>query len=284
MAQDYDRTSKWLIQHHGDAILRLAGVDDLASWRPLQAELVQPRQLPDGLVEARRAGRDEPDYYILEIATYPDARLLEQVLRDLTLVYLDRRVLPEVLVLVLHPKGKLKAGETQELRSPRGWTRWQASWRVVELWTVPAEELLAADDVGVIPWVPLSRFSGPPAPILRRCRARIDREAPAEERANLLAVTQVLTRLRYNDRRLLTILGGETAMIESPLLREFEAKTEQKTMRKAILRGIEARFGPIPPEVTAALQAVEDGAKLDELFDLALGCPDLDSFRARLMP
>ena len=46
--QEYDRTSKWLIQHHGDSILRLAGIEDLVSWRPLQAELVQPRQLPDG--------------------------------------------------------------------------------------------------------------------------------------------------------------------------------------------------------------------------------------------
>ena len=49
---DYDRTSKWLIQHHGDAILRLAGLRDLASWRPLQAEVVQPRQLP-GLAQRR---------------------------------------------------------------------------------------------------------------------------------------------------------------------------------------------------------------------------------------
>ena len=63
---DYDRTSKWLIQHHGDAILRLAGVADVVSWRPLQAELVQPRQLPDGLIEARRAGRDEPDLFVLD--------------------------------------------------------------------------------------------------------------------------------------------------------------------------------------------------------------------------
>ena len=69
--QEYDRTSKWLIQHHGDSILRLAGVDDLVSWRPLQAELVQPRQLPDGMIEAFRAGRIEPDVFVLELATYP---------------------------------------------------------------------------------------------------------------------------------------------------------------------------------------------------------------------
>jgi hypothetical protein len=29
--QEYDRTSKWLIQHHGDSILRIAGVRNLVS-------------------------------------------------------------------------------------------------------------------------------------------------------------------------------------------------------------------------------------------------------------
>jgi hypothetical protein len=49
--QDYDKSSKWLILHHGDSILRLAGVDDIETWKPLQAELIQPRRLPDGLTE-----------------------------------------------------------------------------------------------------------------------------------------------------------------------------------------------------------------------------------------
>jgi hypothetical protein len=43
----YDRSSKWLIQHRGDALLRLAGVEGIRAWRALQAELVQPRQLPE---------------------------------------------------------------------------------------------------------------------------------------------------------------------------------------------------------------------------------------------
>jgi len=48
---EYDRSSKWLIQHHGGSILRLVGAPEVVSWRPLQAEVVQPGQLPDGLLE-----------------------------------------------------------------------------------------------------------------------------------------------------------------------------------------------------------------------------------------
>lgn len=310
--QPYDRTSKWLIEHHGDAILRLAGVHEIASWRPLQAEVVQPRQLPDGLVEVKRVGRDEPELYVLELATYPDSRILEQVHRGMTLVYLDRRVLPEVLVLVLHPKGNLVVPRQHESRSPQGWTHWRASWRVVELWNVPAEPLLASDDPGLIPWVPLCRFDGPPEPILRECRRQIDRLASPEEHENLIAVIQVLTGLRYNEPGLLKLLGGREAMIESPVLQEIVQEEVDKALAKAhearekaiaetqekaiaetrravakqshslILRVLSQRLGTPSEELVAALTAIEEKERLEDLAALAAVCPDLDAFRQAL--
>jgi hypothetical protein len=52
----YDRSSKWLIEHHGDSIPRLAGVEDVIAWNPEPAEIVQPRQMPDGLLNVERRG------------------------------------------------------------------------------------------------------------------------------------------------------------------------------------------------------------------------------------
>lgn len=276
--QEYDRTSKWLIQHHGDSILRIAGVRNLVSWRPLQAELVQPRQLPDGLVEAQLAGEPKATLFVLELATYPDQRLLEQALRDMALVYLDRRVLPEVLVLVLHPKGNLSTDDARSLTSPYGWTEWHVRWRVVRLWTVPAEDLLASGDLGVVPWIPLSRITGPPESVIQRCRDQIDRNATAEERENLLVVTQVLASLRYNDPQLLAILGGRDAMIESPLLKEFAASVR----RKDILVSLKDRFGSVPVETVTALQNVIDDDELEALLKWSFHCPDVESFHKRL--
>jgi hypothetical protein len=71
MHQQYDKVSKWLIQHFGAAILQIGGVTNLVSWRPLQAELVQTRQLPDGLMEVWLRGESGPRYFVLELATYP---------------------------------------------------------------------------------------------------------------------------------------------------------------------------------------------------------------------
>jgi len=67
------------------------------------------------------------------------------------------------------------------------------NWQVVELWTIPAEELLQAGDVGLIPWVPLTDFADPPERMLQRCREAIEERAPPGEKANLLAVTQVFS-------------------------------------------------------------------------------------------
>jgi hypothetical protein len=275
---EYDKSSKWLIQHHGDSLLRLAGVHDFISWQPLQAELVQPRQLPDGMLEVQLAREKTKDLFILEIATYPEERVHGQILRDLIMVFLARGVLPETIILVLRPRGKVRVKSKQSLRSRLGMTWLQAGWRVVELWRIPAEQLFGANDVGLIPLVPLTDFPDPPEPVLRRCRQRIDEKASPEERANLLAVTQVMTRLRFKDKSFAEILGGSQAMIESPLIQEIEAKRSHKLL----LSVLEGRFETIPEEIVEDLSKILDEKKLLELAKLAGTCKDLKSFRKRL--
>src|SRR5438093_11166717 len=105
MHDDYDRGAKWMIQHHGDGILRLGRIGPIKSWRALAAEVVQPKRLPDGLLEVVMEGQTEPDLFLLEIATYPEPRVVEQMLGDMMLVWLDRHVLPECLTVVLRPRG-----------------------------------------------------------------------------------------------------------------------------------------------------------------------------------
>jgi hypothetical protein len=258
----------------------------------LQAEIVQPRRLPDGLIEVYRQGQAEPNLFVLELATYPEARVALQAVRDMALVYLDREVLPEVLVLVLHPKGNQQVAGLADLRSAWGWTRWQSAWKVVELWNVPAEDLLAADDIGLIPWVPLARFDGPPEPIFQQCRARIDRDAPPEEHENLLAVSQVLASLRYNDPRLFQLLGGRDAMIESPMLQELKAEWTREAAREAareahrrdVVDVLITRFGTSAEILEIDLNAINDEKRLKNLLKLAAACTDLEAFRKQLAP
>ena len=70
------------------------------------------------------------------------------------MIYLQRGIVPELLVLFLHEKGNVVASDSVELRSRERLTKGKLSWKAVKLWEFPAEELLAMGDVGLIPWVP----------------------------------------------------------------------------------------------------------------------------------
>lgn len=282
--QQYDKSSKWLIEHHGDSILRLAGVRNIEWWRPLQTELVQSRRLPDGLIEAKLHRTAKPARFLVEISTYPYRRLSKQAIEDTLVAYLNREELPEMLTLILHPGGRKRVAGAADLVRPHGWTRLHLEWKVVEMWTIPAADLLAADDLGLIPWVPLAQIEGPPEPIFRECRARIDRAAPPGDRENLLGVTQFLARLNYNDPRLFQALGGRKVMIESPILKELMAENTRKTTQSNILKVLVGRFGRGARALGPALKAIEDDRQLEKLLIQSGRCPDLESFKKLLEP
>jgi hypothetical protein len=282
MRQRYDKSSKWLLEHYGDALLYLGGVRGVRRWHAHQPEVVQPSQLPDGLLEVFFHGQRKPDYFLVEIATSYEARLQEQVLRDAQLVWMARKALPEVLALVLCRRGRAEIPDSVQVRSRLGWTAASLRWKVVPLWTVPAADLLAAQEVGLIPWVPLTQFSGPPEPILEQCRQRIERQAPRDRQASLLAVTAVLMQLRFPDPDLLTFLGGKQTMIESPLIKEVEKRARLQNTRENILQFLAGRFGPVPEELVAKLGSIKSERKLRALVIEAGRCRDLSAFQAAM--
>jgi hypothetical protein len=146
------------------------------------------------------------------------------------------------------------------------------------LWKLPAENLLALNDIGLVPLISLAAYAGPPEDLLRRFRERIDRQAEPEERAILLAASQVLARLRYTEEQLLRFFGGDQAMIESPLIDEVLARVMQRT----ILRVLFDRFGPVPQDTDKKLRTIYDHDRLEELTSWAARCPDLAAFAAKL--
>lgn len=139
--QTYDPGSKWMLEKRGAALLWLAGLRGVVSCKALQPEVVQPRKLPDGLLEATVSGRKKPLLVLVEVATYPEKRVVKQVCGDLRLVRQTRGALPEAIVLCLSQKGTYRVPSSAEERSPLGLTGESLSWKVVELWTIPAEQM-----------------------------------------------------------------------------------------------------------------------------------------------
>src|SRR5262245_59743764 len=120
---EFDKGSKYLVQQHARGILLLGGATGVRSVKAMQAELVHPRRLPDGLLEVYFEGQKRPDHVLVEIATYPEPRALEQALDDLTLARQHLKgELPELLMLVLCPKGKFRISGKHAVRSRLGWS------------------------------------------------------------------------------------------------------------------------------------------------------------------
>jgi hypothetical protein len=298
MRQDKDRSGKWLLTHHGDAILRLGGITGFTAWKALQAETIAPRRLPDGLIEVRFPGEAEPTLVLVEIETYPDSDADRQVLDDLMLIAVDRKTVPEVVSLVLKPKGNLTVTGASERTSPRGRTKLGGLWPVVRLWELDAESLLNSPDVGLIPWAPLARTTLEPDELMTRCRDRLVQVPDANDQAGLLAVTGILAGLAFPGRSF-NLFGGSkmlsnviaTAILESPALQEVmkDVIREQvrtglraETLREGTLAELNTRFGSVPAECETTLNALTDETRLKALLRLAVTCPDLATFVAGL--
>ena len=271
-----------MIEHHGDSVLRLAGYGPVRSWKALQAEVIQPAQLPDGLIEAEIGDEGRRRLFVVEVSTFPEERVGRQVTRDALLVYLDRDELPEVITLVLKDRGKQIVPRKMEARSPSGNTTLELKWTVLEMWTIPAEELLATEDPGLMPWVALCDHAGSTEELLHRSVAVIDREPSERDRRSLRAVSQILVSLRYDTSELVRIFGGHGKMIESPLLQELEQEFTAKGRAEDILRVLDFRFGA-PSEATArALHAIPSPERLSDLLTAALSARDLQAFEDNL--
>lgn len=282
MRQRYDASSKWLIENYSDAILRLAGVTDLVSFRPMPGEVVQSRQLPDGLVEVVLLGHPDPVVYLIEINTYPDNRIPTALFDDVLMTYLNRGRVPEVVTLTLCQRGSVVVSPTFAATSPLGGTGLTANWRVVNLWELAATNFLPLTDPGLAPWVPLTRIDGPPEVILQQCRDVIDEKTVGNTRVNLLAVTQILGGLALDPDLLKRIFKRDGNMIESPILTELFMEKELETRRADLMEFLEEHFGTVPADVFASIRLVADQARLKRLLRFAYSAPTLDEFRAEL--
>jgi len=137
-------------------------------------------------------------------------------------------------------------------------------------------------------------MDGPIEPYLDECRARIERDAPEDERENLRVVTHFFAGLQYNDPRLFEKLGGNMELLKtgSPLLRGMFEEVRREARREAaearrepaeanVITVLKARFGPEAEALVGELKELGE-ARFKPILEFAATCPDLASFRAQV--
>jgi hypothetical protein len=199
------------------------------------------------------------------------------------MVLLARDMLPDVILLMLQPKGNLDVSGEHSLRSLHGSAEWKLSYRVVKLWTVPAEDLLAANEMGLIPWVPLARDDGSLEALLQCCLDRIEELGNAEEIGYLFAVTHVMAEMRYDDPRILKVLGGKKMLTESPFIRELLEDRQREATQELTIQTLEARFHSVPEVIAAQVRTIQDQSRLGALHCFDATCAGIDDFRKELV-
>jgi hypothetical protein len=273
-----DKSSHWLISRQAGSILRLAGITGYTSWTTEESSLVSPRRLPDGLVRVSFQDRTEPISFVIEIESYSNTDADRQMYEDLLLCRLDRGVIPEGICVVLRPKGNVRNAGQFESISLLGTSRASASWRLVELWKLNAADLLTLNDIGLIPWVPLTQIDGPAEPVLRECRARIDQQTPEADRGSYLAVTEILAGMAHPLELLELIFRRGTPMIDSPVFARWEAQAKQALLVEVL----EGRFDAVPEDVGSDIEKVYNLRSLNLLARNAGSCSNIDEFRSLL--
>jgi hypothetical protein len=167
-------------------LLRLVGLAKARSCRAAHARLTLPQALPDGLLEVVLAETPSPVPVLLEIEAYPSSETEEQLARDIDLARMALGVVPDAVLLVLCGRGNQKQTSKRDERSALGWSGRRHWWKVVELWKVPAGQLLALDEVGLTPLLPLTRSKQAPETLVQQSKERTERQASAAEQPTLL--------------------------------------------------------------------------------------------------
>jgi hypothetical protein len=146
-------------------------------------------------------------------------------------------------------------------------------YRIVRVWQVPAERWLAGG-LGGLALAPLGAVQEAELPaLLARMKERVQREATPSQAAEFWSATYILMGVRYEQALIETLLQGVLAMEESvtyrAILRKGEAKGKAEgkaeEARRILLLIGRAHFGEPPADVQAALDAITDVSRLEEL-------------------
>ncbi|WP_020472948.1 hypothetical protein [Zavarzinella formosa] len=289
MNQPYDRSAKWLIEHHGDGLLKLAAMPPIESWRAIANEEVAPRRTPDGLLEVKFADHPTTTPVIIEVESRSSADNLRQMAEDLFLVRLTKGVWPDAILLTLTGPEQPRVDDAITLTSAGGTSGVAVNWRTVRLWELEANDLFALGDVGIVPLIPLTRSALPPEELLARCRAEIDRNAPPDQRLELLVISRFLAANRYNDNQsLLEILLDNPMYTESPeitrLRNKYQAEGKVEATRENLLDALRSRFAKVPTDIAKVIADETDITRLKEWFRFSFTCEDLPAFINQIQP
>jgi hypothetical protein len=253
-----------------DATLKGLLEEAPADWPVLAEQPRSPTTVIDADVSTFTGAADKvlrvrgsPDWIMhIDFQTGPDASLPRRT-HVYNALLEDRHGLRVRSVLVLlRPQADLSnltEVYQQEFEGEEPYLKFR--YQVLRVWRLPAERLLAGGP-GVLPLAPLSAVSEAELPgVIARIRERLGGKRLRPQATRLWTATYVLMGLRYPEALAHRLLQEVLTMEDSVTYQAIIAQGERKLL---LLQG-RKRFGEPPPEATAALEAIKEVPKLEEL-------------------
>ena len=165
---------------------------------------------------------------------------------------------------------------------------WEFRYTVVKLWEASAERLLAGP-LALTPLAPVADLGQlDVAEVLRRTLEREAREAAPEVVDRMFAAIGILLTMRYGEMTSKELLSRFPELREmAPFKMYFDdgrAEGRAAEARAVIARQGRKKFGPPRPEHEAALAAVADLSRLEELTERLLDVNTWDDLLAENRP
>jgi predicted transposase YdaD len=277
MPMPFDATMKDLVQRYPEAWLPVLDWTGSGPVVPVNVDLSTVTAKADVVLQ-----EGEPARCLLHIdfQSGPDRKVPRRTLMYNGLLQ-ERFDLPvHSIVVLLRREAELSnlTGRVQyQARPNRGGMDFR--YEVVRLWEWPVEGILAGG-LGTLPLAPLCLLPDGGTPeqalegVIRRVAARLNQEAPPEDRPKLLTATFVLTGLRVSRETSIRLFQGVGAMRESTtyqfILDEGRAEGRAEGVRNTLLRQGHKRFGPADAATQEALARITDLGRLERMSERLL--------------
>jgi predicted transposase YdaD len=138
-------------------------------------------------------------------------------------------------------------------------------YRIVRVWQVPAEQWLSGG-LGLVPLAPLGAVREEELPaVIGQMKQRLDAEPSPNRRADLWWAAYFLMGTCYEPPLIERLLRGVLAMKESVTYQAVLSEGKAEGVREVLLMLGRDQFGAPSAEVRAALDAITDVNRLQEL-------------------
>jgi len=282
MAKTYDAVLKHLVEAYPAAWLAGVGWPTIGPVRVIDADV---STVTAGADKVLRVEEKPPWLMHLELQAGPDMELIDRA--HLYNVVLRRRhgaPVRSAIVLLRREADSPRFTGLLEHLDPAG--DWERRWRyrVIRVWQLSAEALLAGG-LGLLPLAPITDDAADRLEdVVGRMRERLKKETSPTEAATLETSAFLLAGLRYPRERAVELFQGVQGMEESStyqyVIEKGMEKGKKENLRNNVRRLGTRRFGAPDAAVLAALNGMDDLARLDRMFDRALDAADWNDLLA----